>query len=215
MFTIECKMRRGLDLSRTWEMISSSMASSAAVFRFRAILFLALMALIIVPIMPPFSQAAAQGQGAGPGDEEYQIYSAAINDLLLSGNPRPMNISDQTEYPDFMDRLLKMNPPFSKGNALLENGTLKSFVAHNSRHYPLQRQFNLSTEYALVNEKSEPYATWIVGFSRAGLSPDGDQALLLLDNSAIWYVSEGMFVLLEKEDDIWRVKATELAYIGE
>ena len=210
-------MRRGLDLSRKWEMISSSMASSAAVFRFGAILVLALMSLIIVPIVPPFSfsQAAAQGQGAGPGDEEYQIYSAAINDLLLSGNPRPMNISDQTEYPDFMDRLLKINPPFSRGSAVLENGTLKSFVGHNSRHYPLQRQFNLSTEYALVNEKNEPYATWIVGFSRAGLSPDGDQALLLLDNSAIWYVSEGMYVLLEKEDDVWKVKATELAYIGE
>jgi hypothetical protein len=206
-------MRRGLDLSRTREIISSSMASYAAVFRFRAILVLALMALIIVLNVPPFSQAAAQG--SGPEDEEYQIYSAAINDLLLSGNPSLMNISDQTEYPDFMDRLLRINPPFSKGNAVLENGTLKSFVGHNSRHYPLQRMFNLSTEYAMVNEKNEPYATWIVGFSRAGLSPDGDQALLLLDNSAIWYVSEGMFVLLEKEDDIWRVKATELAYIGE
>jgi len=194
-------------------MRSSSIATSAAVFRFRAILVLALMALIIVPIVPPFSQAAAQG--ASPGDEEYQIYSAAINDLLLSGNPSLMNISDQTEYPDFMDRLLKINPPFSRGTAVLENGTLKSFVGHNSRHYPLQRQFNLSIEYALVNEKNEPYATWIEGFSRVGLSPDGDQALLLLDNSAIWYVSEGMFVLLEKEDDIWRVKATELAYIGE
>jgi hypothetical protein len=208
-------MRRGLDLRRMWEMISSSMAPFAAVFRFRAILVLALIALIIGPIVPPFSQAAAQGQGAGPGDEEYQIYSAAINDLLLSGNPSLMNISDQTECPDFMDRLLKMNPPFSNGNTVLENGTLKSFVGHNSRHYPLQRQFNLSFEYALVNEKNEPYATWIVGFSRAGLSPDGDQALLLLDNSAIWYVSEGMFVLLEKEDDVWKVKATELAYIGE
>jgi hypothetical protein len=208
-------MRRGLGLSRTWEMISSSMASSAAVFRFRAILVLALMALIIVPIVPPFSFSQAAAQGAGPEDEEYRIYSAAINDLLLSGNPRPMNISDQTEYPDFMDRLLKINPPFSEGSAVLENGTLKSFVGHNSRHYPLQRQFNLSTEYALVNEKNEPYATWIAGLSRAGLSPDGDQALLLLDNSAIWYVSEGMFVLLEKEDDVWKVKATELAYIGE
>jgi hypothetical protein len=206
---------RGLDLCTKWEMISSSIASSAAVFRFGAILVLVLMALIIVPIVPPFSFSQAASQGAGPEDEEYQIYSAAINDLLLSGNPSLINISDQTEYPDFMDRLLKINPPFSRGSAVLENGTLKSFVSHNSRHYPLQRQFNLSIEYALVNEKNEPYATWIVGFSRAGLSPDGDQALLLLDNSAIWYVSEGTFVLLKKEDDVWRVKATELAYIGE
>jgi hypothetical protein len=186
----------------------SARESSASVFK---VIFV--FVLIFAPIFAlTFPQAA---EGAAPEDQEYQIYSAAIKDLLLAGNPGFLNISDQTEYPDFMDRLLKINPPFSKGPATLENGTLKSFVSQNSRRYPLQRQFNLSIEYALVNEKNEPHATWIAGFSSVGLSPDGDQALLLLDYSAIWYISEGTFVLLEKADGIWRVKATEMAYMGE
>jgi hypothetical protein len=180
---------------------SAAMESFASIFR------------VILALALTFSLAGAQG--AGPDDQEYQVYSAAIKDLLLVGNPGFINISDHTEYPDFMDRLLKIYPPFSKGPAMLDKGTLKSFVSQNSRHYPLQRLFNLSIEYAMVNEKYEPDATWIAGFSRVGFSPDGDQALLLLDHSAMWYVSEGTFVLLEKVDGRWRVNATELAYIGE
>lgn len=186
-------------------MESSAIDSSASVFK--------VILVFVLTFALAFSQAAAEG--AGPEDQEYQIYSVAVNDLLLSGNLGFLNISNNTEYPDFMVRLLKINPPFSRGTAMLENGTLKSFVSQNSRQYPLQRRFNLSIEYALVNEKNEPYATWIAGFSRVGFSPDGDQALLLLDHAAYWHVSEGTFVLLEKVDGIWRVRATEIAYIGE
>jgi hypothetical protein len=160
-----------------------------------------------------FSLGAAEE--ASPSDQEYRIYSAVIRDQLLVANPGFINISDQTEYPDFMARLLKVNPAFSKGLALLENGTLNSFIGQNSRHYPLQKRFNLSIEYALLNEKNEPYATQIAGFSGVRLSPDGDQALLLLDHLAIWDVREGIFVLLDKVDGVWRVKAIKIAYLGE
>jgi len=167
---------------------------------------------VILILTLSFSLAA---EDVGPGDQEYQIYSAAIKDLLLAGNQSSINISDHTEYPDFLDRLLYTNPPFSKGPTRLENGTLRSFVTQNSRHFPLKKRFSLSIGYALVNEKNDSYATWIAGFSRAGFSPNEDQALLLLDNAAYWYVSKGTFVLFEKEDGLWRVKATEMAYIGE
>jgi hypothetical protein len=161
------------------------------------------------------SSSFATAEIEDPGDQEYQIYSTVIQDILLNETPGSMNISDHTEFPDFLDNLLYYNPPFSKGLARLENGTLKSFSDCNSRHYPLQRRFNLSIEYVLVNEKNELYATWIAGFSRVGFSTNGDQALLLLDRAAYWHISEGTFVLLEKADGIWRVKASELAYIGE
>jgi hypothetical protein len=98
---------------------------------------------------------------------------------------------------------------------MLESGTLESFVKQNNRHYPLQRRFNLSIDYSLVNEKNDSHATQIAGLSRTGFSNDGDQALLLLDDAAYWYVSEGTFVLLEKVNGIWKVIATEVAYIGE
>jgi hypothetical protein len=150
-----------------------------------------------------------------PEDQEYWIYTAAIEDLLLKGNPGGINISDRTSFPDFLDDLLSTHPPFSKEPSRLEEGVLESFGSRSDREYPLERGFNLSIPYALVDERSDPGATRIAGFSRVGFSPDGHQALLLLDYAAYWYVSEGTFVLLEKEDGVWRVKATELAYLGE
>ena len=154
-------------------------------------------------------------EDAGPGYEDYQVYSAVINDSLLYGNPRSINISDQTNYPDFLDNLLCTNPPFSRGPQRLKSGTLESFVKQNNRHYPLQRRFNLSIDYSLVNEENDSHATQIAGFSRVEFSNDKDHALLLRDDAAYWYVSEGTFVLLEKVDGIWKVIATENAYIGE
>ena len=88
-------------------------------------------------------------------------------------------------------------------------------MAKNSQKFELVRQFNLSIDYQLVNERDNPGVEDIVGLSRVGFNTKKTQALVHVDEIKRWYVNEGYLVLMEKENGGWKVEEKEMTYIGE
>jgi hypothetical protein len=73
----------------------------------------------------------------------------------------------------------------------------------------------LSVGWNLVNVRDDAGARGIVGLSRADFDSERSQALVHVDEIAGWYISSGSFVLLVKEDGVWRVEASAMTYLGE
>jgi len=121
----------------------------------------------------------------------------------------PILIRDYTDFPE------QMTDSFSKRLKSLQQITLEDLTTKNSRKLKLMRQFNLSINYFLVNEQDNPGVEGILGFSRVGFNEGKTQALVHVDEIKRWYVSDGYLVLLEKENEGWKVEKEEMTCIGE
>jgi hypothetical protein len=143
--------------------------------------------------------------------DEYAIYSSLIKEVYITGRKRntPILIRDYTDFPELNGATL------GKSLKGLQTSTLDDLKAKNVRKFKLIRQFNLCSDYLLVNERANPGVEDILGLSRVGFNADKTQALVHADEIKRWYVSEGYLVLLEKENERWMVKGKEMTYIGE
>ena len=143
--------------------------------------------------------------------DEYAVYSSLIKEIYLAGKKRntPILVRDYTDFPELNGATL------GKSLKGLQTSTLDDLRAKNLRKFKLIRQFNLCSDYLLVNERANPGVEDILGLSRVGFNADKTQALVHADEIKRWYVSEGYLVLLEKENERWMVKRKEMTYIGE
>jgi len=143
--------------------------------------------------------------------EEYAVFSALIEKIYSADKNKsmPIPIRDYTFFAE------QMTGSFGKSLKSLQQITLEDLTTKNSRKFKLMRQFNLSINYLLVNEQDNPEVEGILGFSRVGFNEGKTQALVHVDEIKRWYVSEGYLVLLEKENEGWKVEEEEMTYIGE
>ncbi len=174
-----------------------------------------ILGLILALALIPTTGASAEDDGAraddGPGSEEYEVYSALIEEVFVTGanGSGPVPIRDRTGCPKFVVEMA------SSGIDAVKPETWEEFKAKNSLDYPLEERFNLSVGCVLANERDDPDARGILGLSRVGFDSEKSQALVHLDEIAAWYVSNGSFVLLVKEDGRWRVEEIAMTYLGE
>lgn len=180
--------------------------------KFVLILILALV-LALAPAPTTCASSGAEGAGGddGPEAEEYEVYSALIEEVFVTGanGSGPVPIRDRTGCPKFVVEMA------SSGIDAVKPETWEEFKAKNSLDYPLEERFNLSVGCVLANERDDPDARGILGLSRVGFDSEKSQALVHLDEIAAWYVSNGSFVLLVKEDGRWRVEEIAMTYLGE
>jgi hypothetical protein len=173
--------------------------------------FILILSLIFA--LAPIPTIGAEGDYAddGPGIEEYEVYSALVEEVFVTAASAsgPVPIRDRTGCPKFV---VEME---SCGINAFGPETWEDFKAKNSQEFPLEERFNLSVDYDLVNERDDPGAREIVGLSRVGFDPERGQALVHIDEIAGWYISSGSFVLLVKENGRWRVDETRMTYLGE
>lgn|GEM_PF-2501132 len=177
--------------------------------------FILIMGLVLALALIPTTGASAGDDGAraddGPDSEEYEVYSALVEEVFVTGASAsgPVPIRDRSGCPKFIVEMA------SCGINAVKPETWEDFKVKNSQEYPLEERFNLSVGCDLVNERDDPQARGIVGLSRVGFDPERCQALVHVDEIAGWYISNGYFVLLVKENGAWRVEETAMTYLGE
>ncbi len=178
--------------------------------KFRIIVCL-ILALALIPT--PGASAGDDGARAddGPDAEEYEVYSALVEEVFVTeaSASGPVPIRDRTGCPKF---IIDMTSCWINA---VKPETWECFKAENSRERPLEERFNLSVGCVLVNEQDDPDAKGILGLSRVGFNPEKSQALVHVEDIAVWHVSSGRFVLLVKEDGVWRVEESAMTYLGE
>jgi hypothetical protein len=159
------------------------------------------------------ADAAKIGGSVVPEAEEYAVYSALIEErFIVQGNRiGPIPIRDYTHYTGFENRDVPKGAIFED----LEMETWEDFRAKNLQDYPLGDLFNLSIDHMLVCENENPNATDIVGLSRVGFNSEKSQALIQIDEIRGWYISNGFFVLMTKDDGAWKIEESEMFYLGE
>jgi len=143
--------------------------------------------------------------------EEYQVFSALIEEVFLGGKNRsiPVFIRDFTDLPESIVSNLIGSQEGQNQEAL------QDFKAKNSHGFKLKRLFDLKADYILVNEQNNPGVEDIVGLSRVGFNTNKTQAVVHIDDIKRWYISMGYLMHLEKKGDVWKVKGMEMTYIGE
>jgi len=178
--------------------------------KFRIIVCLVL-ALALIPTPGASTEAEGARADDGPDAEEYEVYSALVEEVFVTEANRtgPVPVRDRTGCPKFVVELE------SCWINAVKPETWEDFKAKNAQEYPLEERFNLSVGCDLVNELDDPHARGIVGLSRVGFDPERSQALVHVDEIAVWYLSNGYFVLLVKENGAWRVEETVMTYLGE
>ena len=156
-------------------------------------------------------RTAVLTENGGLGADEYAVYSSLIEEICLTDKNRsmPIPIRDHTDFPELR------GVSIGKSLKSLQPQTLEDLMAKNSQKFELVRQFNLSIDYQLVNERDNPGVEDIVGLSRVGFNTKKTQALVHVDEIKRWYVNEGYLVLMEKENGGWKVEEKEMTYIGE
>lgn len=171
--------------------------------------------LVLALALIPTTGASAGDDGTraddGPDSEEYEVYSALVEEVFVTEASAigPVAIRDRTGCPKFIVER------HASGIDAVRPETWEVFKAKNAQEYPLEERFNLSVDYDFVNERDDAGARGIVGLSRVGFDSEKSQALVHVDEIAAWYISSGSFVLLVKENGVWRVEETRMTYLGE
>ncbi len=180
--------------------------------KFRIIVSLVLvLALSLIPTPGASTEAEGARADDGPDSEEYEVYSALVEEVFVTEASAigPVAIRDRTGCPTFIVER------HASGIDAVRPETWEVFKAKNAQEYPLEERFNLSVGCVLANERDDPDAKGILGFSRVGFDPEMSQALVHVDEIAAWYISSGSFVLLVKENGAWRVEEIAMTYLGE
>lgn len=166
--------------------------------------------------------------------EEYQVW----NDLLRFNNAVPVReiivITDQTSS---IERLFEYLGEKEKDKALaelcLDEKTYQEILedAQKKDSAKLKRKFNLA-KYFLLSEKKKdqifkgsgngwdyfyskyPDSGGITSFSRVGFNLKKDKALVFVGHQAHYMAGAGLYYLLSKENNVWKIKGRRLIWIS-
>jgi len=151
-------------------------------------------------------------------NETYAVYSAVI-DTKYTRNK--MFIYDHTYAPGmdagdwFKDFVLESVPNILENldgisQEIIEDYINKNYLDENDQAYPLSNLFTIEREYELVD--SNDYH--ILEISRVGFNPVMDQAVVYTGMMLGMLCGTGYYHFLIKEDGLWKVKDSQLAWIS-
>ena len=192
---------------------------------------------LLVTCAVPVQSRQASGQSDIPA-EEYAIYAAVIRDMFdgdklyfdSQTKVKMLVIEDRTVRNGFVaiakeDEGAKMMRNFTS----LSQETIDDYVAKNAKSHQLTNSLDLKLKYTLApKEKIEqifkigwdefykqfPYSGGLIGLSRAGLNPGGNQAVVYIEHSCALLCGTGHYLLLVKNDRGWVVQHKFMAWIS-
>ena len=164
--------------------------------------------------------------------EEAAVYSALIMQMKEGERGTLVVVQDRTvsgnQYLDDDredDRLDRIFESLKRDFPLAERGTLESFRANNLQHYPMRAPFLASIKTKLISRqeverfsyrepgnwweafyRKHPGATGFLVLSRVGFNREMNQALVYRAFSCGSTCGYGSYVLLVKEDGVWKIK---------
>jgi hypothetical protein len=165
---------------------------------------------------------------------EYEVYSAVIEEVYITAEVKFLVV----------DELTKADvPPGSSLEAEVENiklrfrsslgaEILEDYREKNGNPIQLERKLDISKPYALISESererifktgegwSQFYETYpeapgmVITLSRVGFNPEGDQALVYVEDLGDFGAGQGLYVFLSKEGDRWIVQEVAVAWVA-
>ena len=139
-----------------------------------------------------------------PQTEQYDVYKAVITDSQFGIYYRQIAVEKYTKTSYISDyQLLKNNLP------LLDPITLKDFNERNRKPVLLSDSFNVNSEFVFFEENQysvKRFPQGRIAFSDVGFNSQMNQALVYLERITNNRTSAGVYLLLFKENDTWKVK---------
>jgi len=165
-------------------------------------------------------------------EDDYEVYSALINQKYVTDRIKLIVIKDQTvSYT--IDKLLAEDPfqYVSKQLAPVSKETFEDFLAKNESPIMLNRQFILRVDYALIGQEEldnclkpppsdgnsllkgwerfyekYPHSPGYLMLSRIGYNAGRDEAMVYSARCCGALCGEGRYILVAKDRDGWRIK---------
>lgn len=156
---------------------------------------------------------------------EYAVYSALINEMYPAQPDEVIAIEDQTSATANIGGGLSGTLRYVSEHMpeRIEQEVLQDFQTKNSQPQPLKNLFKLKTESVLVSAqemrelfkkgygwdvffKKYPASKSLITLSAPGLNHGMDQALVYVGSQSGGKSGAGYYVLLTKENNVWRIK---------
>ena len=168
--------------------------------------------------------------------EEYAVYSALLNEMFVRDGAKFLVISDLAMFQDkFGEQDLSLDEKLQRKKKYypsVENDTFLDFDAKSTQFSKLKSNFNLSVNYVLINEDEltknvlaneaekeknkrdgkyflyvkYPDASGLISISKVGFNKEKNQAFVEVELTYCGLCGSGDYVLLQKEQGIWKVK---------
>jgi len=168
--------------------------------------------------------------------EEYAVYSALLNEMFVRDRAKFLVISDRAMFKDnFGEQKLSLDEKLQRKKKYypsVANDTFLDFDTKSTQSSKLKSNFNLSVEYVLINEdeltknvlaneaekekdkrdgkyflyEKYPDANGLISISKVGFNKEKNQAFVEVELTFCGLCGSGDYVLLEKEQGIWKVK---------
>ncbi|HYJ47199.1 MAG TPA: hypothetical protein VEV81_11360 [Pyrinomonadaceae bacterium] len=188
---------------------------------------------------PLFSQNQSD-----PEAEKYAVYSALIKDMYVDGRTKLLVIEGAGDCPSpspadkVSDKDLKKMRDEMEGYAFkqfpeLKLETIDDFHARTKECVSLNSRFEIPIEYVIVSYKEinslfskqgldgwdrfyerYPVSSGIIGFSNVGFNRAMNQALVSTSRSCGGLCGAGYFVLLKKEQGVWKVQSKQMTWVS-
>lgn len=162
--------------------------------------------------------------------EEYIIYSTIINSFHNLDATKTLLIVDHTYDPappeDIFEEYKRQQPPY------LAKATLNDYRQKNAKQNQLTERFDIRHKHALLSkddydetfkegcsgwckfQEKYPESSEYMRFSRVGFNRTGTQALIYVIHGCGGLCGSGGYVLLAKQDGIWRIQKWMNAWVS-
>ena len=170
--------------------------------------------------------------------EKYAVYSALIKDMYLRDNIKLIVIGrgagcDTPSDNEKMDEISNQMEEYAINKfPSLQQETINDFRAKSKLCLFLEKQLDIPAKYVLVTEKDIEQlfkkdgdgwqgfyskfsnSSGIIGLSNVGFNREMDQALVSTSKSCGYLCGAGYYVLLEKENGVWKVSSQTMTWVS-
>jgi hypothetical protein len=198
------------------------------------------LALILLLIAQAPSSHMANADPQQVSSEEYAVYTAVI-EKLFAGNKVTFDTQSPVKLLVIRSRTLDENHPLIKRHeysweytikqlASISQDTIADYKAKNKELHPLKDSSNLKIKHVLVEDESlsrilkegrweefyeqYPDSGGFISFSQVGFNPEMNQAFVYFEHWCQRLCGSGIYVLLDKGAEGWKVTKLHRAWIS-
>jgi hypothetical protein len=182
-------------------------------------------------LSPTLDQASLSAtQAAAELEEQYAVYDGLITLRYISPSLQRVVIYDHTGLEpsgDLEARFANLQENFPE----LTPQMVVEFKAKNASPSPLESRFILGVDYVLVSDeqlhqlfaaqdgwlefyKQFPLSQGVMTLSQVAFNPSMDLALVYVGNQSGWLAGAGYYLLMEKENGVWKILKETMAWIS-
>ena len=166
-----------------------------------------------------------------PEAERYAAYSAVLTSMFVRDATKLLVVADKTAD-DFTSKDDKHWDYIKQGLAQISQDTIDDFKSKNGQSSTVEDKFALTTKVTLISKaevdkffgegggwwkafyEKYPGSPGLITFSNVGFNNDGTQALLYVGHGCGGLCGSGHYVLLSKNNGVWKVEKSVMTWIS-